>query len=108
MDTEAAGFAGKQKRKSTDGWADPVFVADHRDALKRRGVPGTKPGIGRHRVALHLASLGSEEVEQPHLATLGDLPPQHRLNRLLPIVVLDLADRKDTPCDGANCRRLRA
>src|SRR5207248_5710785 len=76
-DPEALGLAGKQERQCAQGGAHPILVADHCDALKRRGVTRTKAGICRHRVALDAARLGSQEIQQPHLATLRHLLPQH-------------------------------
>ena len=67
MDPETLGPPWKQERQRTHSRPHPILVADHRDALKRRRVTGTRAGISRHRITLHVESLRSQGVEQPAL-----------------------------------------
>src|SRR5262249_12356051 len=93
VDREGPGLAGEKERERPQRGPHPVLVADDRDALERGGVAGAKSGVGGHRIPLDLTRLGAEEVEEPDLLTARHLAAQDRLHRLLPIVVLDLADR---------------
>src|SRR4051795_10731628 len=56
-------------------------------------MPGAEADVRGHGVTLDLARPGPQEVEQAHLAAPGDLLAQDGLDRLLPVVVLDLSDR---------------
>ncbi len=51
-----------------------------------------KARVSAHRVALDLPGSRADQVEQPHIAALGYLLAQHRLDRLLPIVILHVPD----------------
>src|SRR4051812_17880865 len=91
--TEAAGLAREQERQPAQRRPDPVLVADHGDPLERRRVARAEAGVRGHGVALDLVALGSQQVEQSNLLAVGDLVAEHGFDRVLPVVVLDLADR---------------
>ena len=105
---EALGLAGKQERQRAQRRAHPVLVADHGDALERRRRGARETGVGPHRVALDLARPAPEQVQQADLAPVRDLVAEDRFDGVLPIVVLDLADRLEAdrpsrhvgPCAG--------
>src|SRR4051812_2330846 len=90
---EALGLPGHEEGERTQRRANPVLVAHHRHPLERRRMPGAEADVRGHGVAFDLARPGPEEVEQAHLAATGDLVAQDGLDRLLPVVVLDLSDR---------------
>src|SRR5687768_12133811 len=77
------------------GGPEPVLVADHGDALVHGGMARGERHLLTQRVALGLPQFGTEEVEQPDLATGGDLPTQHRIDGALEVVV-DLSDRLES------------
>ena len=70
---EALGLSGEQERQRAQRGPHPVLVADHGDALERRGVTRAKARVGAHRVALDVPGLAPEQVQQPDVASVGDL-----------------------------------
>src|SRR5205085_8600179 len=96
---------GHQERERPHRGPHPVLVADHRHALDRRRVPRPEPEVGAHRVVVDLARVRPEQVQQPHLVAVRDLGAQHRLDRLLPVVVVDLADRLEPDRPAGHVRQ---
>ena len=69
-------------------------------------MPGAELRVGLHRIALDVARLRPDHVEQPHLAPVGDLVAEDRFDGVLPVVVLDLADRLEAEGPGRHVRHL--
>src|SRR2546429_470422 len=90
-DPETLDLTGHQERQRAQRRAYPVLVADHGHAIKRRRVPRPETRVRLHGIALDLACLRAHHVEQAHLASFGDLLAKQRLDRVLPVIVLDLA-----------------
>src|SRR5205085_754587 len=92
-DAEALRLSRQEEGERRQRRAHPVLVADDRHPLEGAGVPGTEAEVFPHRLALDLAAPRAEQIEHPDLAAFGDQRLQDRLDDILPIVVLDIADR---------------
>ncbi len=105
-DREALGLARQQERQRAQRRAHPVLVADHGHTIERRGVSRAEPRIGLHGVALDLARRRAQQVEEAHLAPFGHLSAKHRLDSVLPVLVLDLTDRFESERSGGHVPHL--